>query len=519
MAATYLFYDYETDGADPVHSRPYQFACIRTDEQLNPVPGPEGEGVVLWCRPPEDRLPAPEAVLITGITPQHAAVEGRTEADFFGAIHQQFNVPGTISLGWNSLRFDDTVSRFGFWRTFLDPYSHGWAAGCRCWDLIDLARACYAFRPDGIVWPAYADDEWSENRLPVAPEDGSPSFKLDMIAPANGIEHSGAHDALADVRASIEFARLIKSLQPKLWEKANATLTRETAEKLLKSGRPLLHASARIPNEHGCGSIMHVVARSHQNPKEYIAWDLRHDPTPLLDADVDTIRKRAFSSNDQLQAEGLSRFRLKGIKSNRGPFLLEATKPLMASIDTHRIQLDLDACRTNFQVLASAPEDLRDRVAKAWSGRVFDAATDADDMLYDGFVETADRKACDAVAQASPSALTSMSRSFKDHRLPPLLLHYRARNAPDSLDDKERAIWKERCAERLLHPPGKRPHWEDPDAPDPRAWPHWLTHIQALHQSEIRTEQERQHLEATMDWGRSVVASAGLDVSTPTGSS
>ena len=96
MSGTLLFYDFDTDGAEPQFCRPTQFACIRTDMDLNPVPGPEGDGLVLWCKPPVDRLPAPEAVLITGITPQHAEHEGTTEREFFGKIHALLNAPGTI---------------------------------------------------------------------------------------------------------------------------------------------------------------------------------------------------------------------------------------------------------------------------------------------------------------------------------------------------------------------------------------------------------------------------------------
>jgi len=506
MAGTYLFYDYETDSADPIHGRPYQFACVRTDENLNPVNGPEGEGLVLWCRPPEDRLPTPEAVLITGITPQHAAVEGQTEAAFFGEIHRLFNTPGTTSLGWNSMRFDETVSRFGFWRTFQEPFGHTYNANCRAWDLIDVARACYAFRPEGLTWPAYVDGPWPHDRTPTAPDDGPPAFKLDMLAPANGIEHSGAHDALADVHATIAFARLLKDKQRGVWDAALRTVDTRVAESILGSGTALLHASARLPNAQGCGSLMYIVGRNPRLNREYIAWDLRHDPTELLAADPETIQARTFCRKDDLP-EGVTRFSLKGIKSNHAPFILESSPKLMESIDTGRIDLDLDACRRHFVMLRDADASLQSRIAEAWD-RDFPTADDVDDQLYDGgFINGTERDLCDAVSRTDPADLPALERRFSDQRLPLLLLHYRARNFPDSLDEAECRRWRDRCGHRLMHPAGR----------GDLAWPDWLDHVRAMIADEQCTSEDRAHLEATADWGLEIAARAGLDTTATTG--
>ncbi len=64
----FLFHDYETFGTHPALDRPAQFAAIRTDSDFNII----GEPEVFYCKPADDYLPQPEAVLITGITPQEA---------------------------------------------------------------------------------------------------------------------------------------------------------------------------------------------------------------------------------------------------------------------------------------------------------------------------------------------------------------------------------------------------------------------------------------------------------------
>jgi len=487
MAGTLLFYDFETDGIDPRCCRPTQFACIRTDMDLNPLKGPQGEGIVRWCKPPVDRLPAPEAVLVTGVPPQRCEKEGVAENVFFREIHALLNAPGTVSLGWNTTRFDDEVCRFGFWRSFLDSYTHGWKDGCRAWDLIDLTRACYAMRPTGIEWPRH--------------EDGAPTFKLDRLTPANGIEHGDAHDALADVRATIAFAHLLKASQPKLWTWGLKLTDRVFVESLLRSGAPLLHSSARIPASHGCTTLVHVIGKHPRNKREFIAWDLRQDPTELLASDAETIASRTFVRQDDLP-DGVDRFLIKGIKSNRAPVLVDDLR-VLDSIDRDRIALDVDACMAHYTMLtkdSAVAEALAKRIQTVYASSPAPPA-DVDDALYGGFVGKQDEKLRGAVHTTEPDELVSLARRFHDRRLADLLLHYRARNHPTTLDDAEAAHWKQRCANRLTRPPGR----------GDLEWPQWLAHVQELAQHpDHATSRDQQLLARVEAWGRELAAIQGL---------
>ena len=189
-AQTFLWHDYETFGAVPRRDRPSQFAAIRTDAALNEI----GEPLMIYCKPAPDYLPSPEATLITGITPQLCLERGLPEHEFAAQVERAFSQPGTIGVGYNTIRFDDEVTRFLFWRNLIDPYAREWQNECGRWDLLDVVRLTYALRPDGIQWPKK--------------EDGSASFKLEDLAKANGLLHESAHDALSDVRATIAPAAL-----------------------------------------------------------------------------------------------------------------------------------------------------------------------------------------------------------------------------------------------------------------------------------------------------------------------
>ncbi|OYY54667.1 MAG: exodeoxyribonuclease I, partial [Halothiobacillus sp. 28-55-5] len=169
---SFLFYDFETTGADPRCDRPIQFAALRTNEALEPIAPP----ITLYATLSPEVLPHPQAVLITGILPQTSANAGGTpEAEFAARIHREMMVPDTCAVGFNSLRFDAELMRFMFWRNLRDPYAHEWKNGNSRWDVLDAARAFRLLRPDGIFWPT--------------DEAGKPTLRLTALTEANGISH------------------------------------------------------------------------------------------------------------------------------------------------------------------------------------------------------------------------------------------------------------------------------------------------------------------------------------------
>src|SRR5437764_14884446 len=119
---TFLWHDYETFGAVPRRDRPAQFAAIRTDAELNEI----GEPIMHYCRPAPDYLPDPQSCLITGITPQRCQQLGIAEHQFAAMIAEALGAPGTIGVGYNTIRFDYEFTRFLFWRNLLDPYAREW---------------------------------------------------------------------------------------------------------------------------------------------------------------------------------------------------------------------------------------------------------------------------------------------------------------------------------------------------------------------------------------------------------
>ncbi len=117
QAETFFWHDYETSGTDPQRDRPLQFAGVRTDADFNIIEEP----VMFYARPSDDVIPHPMAVMITGITPQKALQDGVSEAEFIARIHAELSRPGTCGVGYNSIRFDDEVTRNTLYRNFMTP--------------------------------------------------------------------------------------------------------------------------------------------------------------------------------------------------------------------------------------------------------------------------------------------------------------------------------------------------------------------------------------------------------------
>src|SRR4051812_47445094 len=108
MAASFFFYDLETTGFSPRSGRIMQFAGQRTDMELKPI----GEPVNVFIKLTPDVLPSPDAVLVTGITPQQTITVGLTEAEFLKLFFERVVTPDTVFAGFNNVRFDDEFMRF-----------------------------------------------------------------------------------------------------------------------------------------------------------------------------------------------------------------------------------------------------------------------------------------------------------------------------------------------------------------------------------------------------------------------
>ncbi|CDG88432.1 exodeoxyribonuclease I [Xenorhabdus bovienii] len=419
---TFYFHDYETFGKHPALDRPAQFAGIRTDSDFNIIEEP----LVVYCSPTDDYLPDPEAVMITGITPQLALKKGVNEAEFTRQIHEAFSKPNTCIIGYNNIRFDDEVSRNIFYRNFYDPYAYSWQKGNSRWDLLDVLRACYALRPEGIIWP--------EN------EDGLPSFKLENLTKANGVEHTQAHDAMSDVYATIAMAKRVKKAQPRLFDYFFQLRNKQKVSNQIDipQMKPLVHVSGMFGTLRSNISLIAPLAWHPTNRNAVIMCDLAGDISPLLELSADELRERLYTRRNELQP-GQAPVPIKLMHINKCPII--APENTLRTEDAERVGLNRDQCAKNLVILRSNPQ-IREKVVELFSQpEEFPESDNVDAKLYSGFFSDADKTAMEIIRETAPKNLPALDLTFQDPRIKTLLFRYRARNYPATLDYDEQQRW------------------------------------------------------------------------------
>lgn len=428
---TFYWFDYETFGISPAWDKPAQFAGQRTTLDLQPV----GEPIILYCKPPEDYLPNPHACRVTQMQPDDIANRGTNEKDFIAQVAAELGHPGTCSIGYNSIRFDDEFTRHTLFRNFHDPYEYEWKDGNSRWDLLDVVRLARALRPEGINWPVL--------------DDGTPTNKLELLSVANNIEHAHAHDALSDVEATIGMAQLLKQKQPRLFNYAMDNRDKKSVASMLnyQQRKPCIHVSGMIPGAFGHTSIVVPLARHPVNQNGVIVLDLRTDPSELFTLTAEQIAARVFVSADELGDQ--ERIHLRTIAINKCPVLVPLTT--MRSEDAVRLNIDIIKQQEHAAMLAehytdTFAETLRQAMTRSWD----ESTADVDGSLYSGaFFSQADKQRFAKIQRSPASKLAQMAGLFDDPRATEMLFRYRARNFPESLSNSEREDWQVHIKDRL----------------------------------------------------------------------
>ena len=420
---TFYWHDYETWGLSPTLDRPSQFAGIRTDMDFNII----GEPDMFYCKLSDDYLPNVESALITHIIPDITQSEGVAEYQFAAKIHQQFSQVNSCVVGYNTIRFDEEFSRNIFYRNFYDPYEYSWKNGNSRWDIIDLVRATYALRPEGIVWP--------KNEL------GLPSFRLELLTEANGISHENAHDATSDVYATIAIAKLIKQKCPKLFNYYFELRNKNKVKDLIDTDKmtPLVHVSGMFGSVKSNIGLVAPVVWHPTNTNAVAVVDLSQDISPLLELSADQIRERLYTKRDEL-GDKLP-IPLKLVHINKCPFL--AIEKTLRPENYQRLGINREQCLANLEILKANPQ-ISAVVSEVFATeRVFDNSDNVDRMIYEGFFSFADKREFEKIRKTSPEKLAELKLSVKDKRFNDLFFNYRARNFLETLSSSERIKWAE----------------------------------------------------------------------------
>lgn len=415
---TFLWYDLETFGLNPRYDRIAQAAAIRTDMDLNII----GEPILIYSRLSPDYLPTPGSCLVTGLTPQEVNSKGIPECEMIERMRKEMMVPDTITVGYNSIKFDDECIRSTLYRNLYDPYEREYMNHCSRWDIINLVRATRDLRPDGI------------NFSTLNTETGTVSFRLTDLTAENNIDQEGAHDALVDVYATINIARLIKEKQPSLWKYAlNNRGKIQVSQKInLFTHEPFLYTSAQFASAKGNTRPMLPLFMPDKGSEVY-CFDLT---MPIAES----------PSLDDWENSGIVKVNIKkcpfvaplNTLDKKSEERLGFTKDYVIS-KAHEV---LESGKYNTDVLKSEVKPFEKK------------EEDPDLSIYSDFITEHDKNLLKTIMTLSPEAqLKSGEHLFDNDKYHKLLWRRVARNYPRKLSEKDLEKWRNFCALRLLNPP------------------------------------------------------------------
>lgn len=430
MSKTFFFYDLETSGLNARCDRIMQFAGQRTDKDLNPI----GDAVNVLVKLNEDTLPSPEAVMVTGITPQQTLEEGFSEAEFARMLSEEIFTPDTIAVGFNNVRFDDEFIRYLLWRNFYDPYEWGWKDGRSRWDVLDVVRMTRALRPDGIKWPVN--------------EDESPSCRLEHLTKENNLNHYKAHDAMSDVMATIAVIKLVKEKQSQLYEYLLKMRDKNEVKKLvnLDNKQPFVYCSGRYGSQFNFTTVAFPLTSGKNG--NIVVYDLRYDPTPFLNLDQKELARKLYATREERKAEGFVNLPVKELQYNHCP-TVAPLGVLNQGDGWNKLALSEEMITKNKSILLSNPT-FAENIRSIFEGKAdYKKSPDPEEQLYDSFVPDVDKIRIEAVRNATTEHLADFHPNFVDERLDPLLLHYKGRNFPKCLSEDEAVSWEQWRSKRI----------------------------------------------------------------------
>lgn len=402
---TYLWYDFETYGADPKRDRISQFAGIRTDEDFNIL-----EEYEYFCKLSEDYIPNPEACLVTGITPLDANEKGISEEELSDKLYKIFTTPNTVGVGYNSFKFDDEILRHLFYRTFRNPYKREWADGCSRWDFLRGVLGFYFKSPESINFPK--DSE------------GKVSFKLENLSVANNIIHENAHDALSDVRATIAMAKLLREKDRVLYDYIFNLRQKNEVIKLLNRGKFFYHIDFSYGATNNYSSILYKIDYGF-NKDEYIFLDLNSDLDLLYKEEVDELKKLAYMKKEDLELLGKTRPGIKTVKANSIPLLFPCD--------------DLSDLSQAVSKAKYIETRLRDKLAKYCKFEKGISNLDIEIDPYNNFFSYDDE------AEFVKMRENPLEFEFKKENLQKILTRFKAKNYFEKLSENEKKAWNIQC--------------------------------------------------------------------------
>lgn len=363
-----IFHDYETENLDDRvtqgAAKPVEYAAVEVDAELNEIAGGRHHKIIA---PSPDVIGNPYAYLVHGIDTEMAKKVGVSEFEFIDWLGQLYQKsPETVISGFNTMAFDDEVTRHARFRNLLPAYKPEFENGNFRFDIFKVVQMAYAMAP-GVL-------EWAKK------EDGTDSLKLEALTACNGIEHLDAHSALSDVDATIALARLIKERNPDLWHYALWLTDKKNIDAMLRNDGMLISTDTVYGQSSRYSKVITSLIVDPKVPSRMLCIDLNSpDFDILLDTSPDELNRLMFTKKVDLGDEARD-VPICTIQNNKMPLLVPASNRLLQA-KVEDFQLDLDRIHKNAEKLRGN-EDIKRIVQQAVVSDMGDGPSGSAHKLY-----------------------------------------------------------------------------------------------------------------------------------------
>ena len=258
--SNYIFYDFETSSSNKYWGQIIQIGAILTNDNFEELDRYDAR-----CRLCPGIIPEAMALIVNKSSPKMLKGSNLSHYEMIRQFVETLKRWGKATyIGFNSIEFDEEFLRCTLFQTLEYPYITSTNGNTRG-DVLSLARAANLYYPNTL-----------KNSINAK---GNAVYKLDQMAPLNGIEHGNAHNAIGDVVATVGIAKIIAQKAPNVWKASLLTLDKNKSLELIKN------ENYSCANEYFYGkSRLYVQAFVCQHPLSQwpLCFDLKHDPSIYL---------------------------------------------------------------------------------------------------------------------------------------------------------------------------------------------------------------------------------------------
>ena len=416
-----VFYDFETCSSNVSYGQIIEAAAVLVNDDFQELDRYEGR-----CRLSPGIIPEAMALIVNKSSVSMLKETNLSHYQMIKQMMEKFNQwKNSVFFGYNSIDFDEEFLRRTLFKNLEYPYvtvTNGNERG----DLLGLARAAHLYYPNCIKTPI------SDKNNPV--------FKLDQLAPMNGIKHDKAHSAMGDVLATVEIAKILNKKAPNVWKASLMTTNKDKCLQIIKD--ETLFCTNFF---YGGRAVPFILTYLCQHPWGYaFTFDLKVDPSYYFNLSAQALKNEIFDAKPKV---------MRTIKHKKHPIIMNASYG--TNFDNYK-QLGIKKLKERAKLIREN-KDFANKVSLILEDDIrekqeLDSQLDvyAEESIYKKFASKEDSAIMPEFHQVDWKDKFSVLQKFKDERFQYFGKKIIYEENPEALPKNEYNIIHKEIASRVL---------------------------------------------------------------------